>query len=139
MDHLVPNLAAEGFTTTSPASRRYNCIAWAAGRDDAWWWPDPQLVYHWPDSAPRRETLDAFVAAFATLGYQPCPDGTAEDGFEKIAIYQLAGLPTHAARQLSDGNWTSKLGPNVDITHTLPGLEGSEYGRVAVFMRRPQA
>ena len=43
-----------------------------------------------------------------------------------VAIYQSGGLPTHAARQLSDGNWTSKLGPNIDITHSLSGLEGPE-------------
>jgi hypothetical protein len=139
MDDLFPNLASEGFTTTSPASRKYNCIAWAAGRDDAWWWPDQQLVCHWPDTAPRCETLDAFVAAFAILGYQPCPDGTAENGFEKIAIYLSGGLPTHAARQLSGGSWTSKLGSNIDITHTLQGLEGPEYGKVSVFLRRPRA
>ena len=30
----------------------------------------------------------AFVAAFSTLGYEPCTDGTLEDGFEKIAIYR---------------------------------------------------
>jgi hypothetical protein len=138
MDDLFPNLAAEGFATTSPASRRYNCIAWAAGHDDVWWWPDRQLVCFWPDSAPRLETLDAFVATFATVGYESCPDGNMEVGFEKIAIYQLGGLPTHAARQLPDGTWTSKLGRNIDITHPLRGLEGSEYGQVAVYMRRPR-
>jgi hypothetical protein len=137
MDDLFPNLAAEGFTTTSAASRRYNCIAWAAGRADAWWWPDPQFVCYWPDAAPRRETLDAFVAAFETLRYQRCSEADADDGFEKIAIYQSGGLPTHAARQLPDGAWTSKLGRNIDITHTLRGLEGPEYGQVAIFMRRP--
>jgi hypothetical protein len=136
MDDPFPNLASEGFTTTSPVSRRYNCIAWAAARDDAWWWPDPQLVCYWPDAVPRRETLDAFIAAFATLGYSLCPDGSTEDGFDRIAIYQLNEQPTHAARQLPDGNWTSKLGRNIDITHTLRGLEGSDYGQVAVFLRR---
>ena len=60
-------------------------------------------------------------------------------GSKKIAIYQSGGLPTHAARQLPDGQWTSKLGRNIDISHTLPGLEGPEYGQVAVFMRRPWA
>jgi hypothetical protein len=44
----------------------------------------------------------------------------------------------HAARQLTDGTWTSKLGREIDITHTLPGLEGGEYGRIAMYMRRPQ-
>ena len=138
MDDLFPNLASEGFTTTSPASLRYNCIAWAAARDDAWWWPDPQFVCYWPDAAPREDTVDAFVAAFGTLGYTPCRDGSAEEEFEKVAIYQSRGLPTHAARQLPDGRWTSKLGRNIDIAHTLRGLDGPVYGQVAVFLKRPR-
>lgn len=138
MDDVFPNLAAEGFTTTSPASQRYNCIAWAAGRDDAWWWPDPEFVCYWPDAAPRQESIDAFVAAFTDLGYEPCPGGELQDGFEKVAIYRCGGLPTHAARQLRDGSWSSKLGRNIDITHTLAGLEGCEYGRVVAFLKRPR-
>jgi hypothetical protein len=138
MDELFPNLAAEGFTATSAASRRYNCIAWAAGSDDAWWWPDAELVCYWPEAVERLETLEAFIAAFATLDYHLCPDGSTEDGFNRIAIYQLGGLPTHAARQLPDGSWTSKLGRSIDITHSLRGLEGPEYGQVAIYMRRPR-
>ena len=54
-----------------------------------------------------------------------------------MAIYALQGKPTHAARQLGDGRWTSKLGKEVDITHTLVGLEGPVYGQVAAYLRRP--
>jgi len=56
--------------------------------------------------------------------------------FEKVAIYALDGEPTHAARQLSDGTWTSKLGKDIDITHTLRALEGSTYGQVAAYLKR---
>jgi hypothetical protein len=79
----------------------------------------------------------AFVAAFGTLGYEPCADGTLEDGFEKIAIYRSPSGIQHAARQLSTGRWTSKLGGLEDIEHGSPAeLEGAEYGQVVQYLRR---
>jgi len=45
---------------------------------------------------------------------------------------------THAARQLPDGKWTSKLGQLEDITHgTTDVIEGGDYGEVVQFMKRP--
>ena len=139
MMDLFPNLAQEGYVRASPATRVYNCIAWAAGQQDQWWWPDPGNAFYWPARVPRAVTLGAFYQAFELLGYQHCDNGDLEKGFEKVAFYELAGLPTHAARQLPDGSWTSKLGKNVDITHTLRGLEGPAYGQVAGYMKRSAA
>ena len=48
-----------------------------------------------------------------------------------------ADRPTHAAKQLPNGRWTSKLGRSQDVEHTLEGLEGSAYGRARLVMRRP--
>jgi hypothetical protein len=135
---LFPHAPAEGFVLTSPATREYNCIAWAAGSQAEWWWPDFGFISYWREHVPRLETLDAFYAAFAQLGYSRCADGRLEPGFEKVAFYALAGKPTHAARQLSDGQWTSKLGESIDITHTLRGLEGPKYGQVAGYVIRPR-
>ena len=43
----------------------------------------------------------------------------------RIALYCLDGRPTHAARQLPDGKWTSKLGNGPVVTHNTPhGVEG---------------
>jgi hypothetical protein len=36
---VFPHLAVDGYVETSPATRRYNCIAWAAGHTEAWWCP----------------------------------------------------------------------------------------------------
>lgn len=53
--------------------------------------------------------------------------------------------PTHMARQLPDGTWSSKLGPNEDITHfTLDALESygrahgarDEYGCDVLYLKR---
>lgn len=132
-----PFLADEGFTETSPATAQYNCIAWAAGRTDEWWWPLPLGAYSWPAGIPRTETLDSFLLAFQSLGYTKCEDQKLEPGFERIALFTLDGKPTHAARQLADGFWTSKLGKWIDISHSLNGLVGPMYGEVAAFMKRP--
>ena len=78
------------------------------------------------------------MQAFATLGFIPCDDDTVEAGFEKIAIYvNSQGKPIHAARQLHNGRWSSKLGREVDIEHALVGLTNSEYGSVAQLLKRP--
>jgi hypothetical protein len=133
---VFPNLRAGRFLLTSPATAKYNCIAWAAGETSKWWWPTPG-VYYWPAGIPSEETLDAFVAAFATLGFSPSNDGALESGFEKVALYALAGRPTHMARQLASGKWTSKLGRDIDIEHETPiEVESPLYGTVARFLRR---
>ena len=47
------------------------------------------------------------------------------------------GEPTHAARQLSDGQWTSNLGDWEDISHaSIEALEGAIYGKVVAFLER---
>jgi hypothetical protein len=134
-----PLLAPGTFQQASPATPAYNCIAWAAGIDSVPWWPHRDAF--WPPGIPYEDTVDAFVRAFATLGYTQCADGVLETDFEKVAIYaDFTGTPTHAARQLTDGTWTSKLGQDADIVHTEPRvLNGPEYGTVVRFMRRRRA
>ncbi len=94
---------------------------------------------YWPPGIRRQTTIEAFLAAFDNLGYVICDDDRYEPGFEKVALYvDTARQPTHLARQLAAGAWTSKLGKEEDITHhTLQGLEGSLYGTVFKFMKRP--
>jgi hypothetical protein len=81
--------------------------------------------------------LEAFIEAFAALGFTPCDATEYEKGFEKVPIYvDTSGKPTHAARQLSSGLWTSKLGNLQDIEHDIDGVSGGLYGSVAVIMKR---
>jgi hypothetical protein len=129
-------LDQNNYAVTSPRQPAYNCIAWAAGDDTRFWWPG---TGYWPDGVNEAETLDAFIAAYATLKYKVCKDGKKEKGFEKIAIYINPGngKPTHAARQLGDGRWTSKLGNEWDIGHDAPELLHSQvYGIVTTYMKR---
>jgi hypothetical protein len=109
---IFPRLASGSHRVTSPVSKRYNCIAWAAGDDSKWWWPGPNPEEeYWPASTPRVESLDAFQAAFELMGFVPCDNGNLEGGFEKIAIFaSQTGDPTHASLQAAAGraklaNW----------------------------------
>lgn len=139
-DQAFPHLVSEGYRETSARTENYNCIAWAAGDTTQWWWPDQFNQYYWPNEAPRAETLQAFIEAYELSGYTPCETSTYEHGYEKVAIYvDVSGKPTHAARQLSDGTWTSKLGVYIDITHyTLRGVEGPKYGAAIQFLSRKE-
>ena len=133
-----PRLKRIAFTITSPETSEYNCIAWAAGDTRRVWWPHQSPYVFWPPAAPRKLELDAFMAAFGTLGYSPCADGTLEAGVEKVALFiNQNGEPTHAARQLTTGTWTSKLGQWEDIGHSVYGLEAGDYGNVAQYLSRP--
>lgn len=139
--HELPNLTNENHEVTSPASRKYNCIAWAAGDDTRKWWPDPFGIGHWPRNAQRRVTTQAFIDAYSDLGYVVCQNAVLEHGIEKIAIYATDGLsgpePTHASLQLEDGRWSSKLGDYEDIAHrSLDGVACLRYGRAVVYMSR---
>lgn len=138
LEELFPDLVRGGYQITSPKSRRYNCIAWAAGAIGTWWWPGTNLEEEfWPPGVTRLETLDAFREAFVTLGYLVCAEEDLEVGFDKIALFADAqGVPTHASRQLSNGRWTSKLGKQEDIEHALHDLEGAVYGSVVLLMKR---
>lgn len=134
-----PRLESSQHSVTSAVARSHNCIAWAAEQDDSFWWPGRNNYGYWPPGVSREETLAAFIAAFETLGYVLCDNSLPEAEVQKIAIYSDGTKPTHAARQLADGTWTSKLGQAEDISHqTLDALEGGIYGNVAVIMSRPQ-
>lgn len=63
-----------------------------------------------------------------------------EEGLVKVAIYaDEEDIPQHAARQLADGRWVSKLGDLEDIEHTtLDALEEGVVGRVRLYLQRPR-
>jgi len=120
----------------SPYSPAYNCVAWALGMTDRWWWPRRPDAY-WPPGCPEEPSISAFKVAFAIFRYEPCPSGRLESDYEKVALYAKGNEPTHAARQLRNGRWTSKCGKNVDIEHKVKDLEGRRYGSVIMYFRRP--
>ena len=132
---FFPNLGDQNPKKTSDWDQTYNCIAWAAGDSDQWW--DVETGYYWPVGASVGSDVTDLIEAFETLGYVQCCNGKLETGIEKVALFAQGTEWTHAARQLPNGNWTSKLGQAEDIEHTSPELvEGTNYGFVYCFMKR---
>ena len=84
------------------------------------------------------------------LGYEICNEENFEPEFQKIAIYFKDDIRSiHAARQLGNGSWTSKLGQNIDIEHgfikewnVLQDLSSREiinltsYGQLRVLLKK---
>lgn len=136
LEEWFPNLAQTEYKITSPRTYDYNCIAWALEEDDRWWSPISD-EYYWLEGAPKEWTLDTVIQTLEMLGYELCNNPYPEPEFQKIAIYTLSdGEPTHIARQLPSGRWTSKLGDWEDIEHELEGIAGEKYGFVRQILKR---
>lgn len=131
-----PNSSDEPFIQTSHEDPNYNCIAWAAEDNTRWYWPDPYGIYYWPSEIPRENTVQAIINLYEFLGYEKCENGCYEESFTKIAVFSNEDIPTHAARQLGNGYWTSKLGPNIDVEHSIFSIENGVYGEVTQYLRR---
>jgi hypothetical protein len=137
IETVFPRLQGTAWRVSSERDDRYNCIAWTANVITTWWWPVGPGKSYWPEGVPREVTLEAFRAAFATLGYVFCLGEEMEPGFEKTAVFaDEQGVPKHAARQLPQEGWTSKLGKMEDIEHALSDLTGPVYGSVVLIMKR---
>ena len=138
---FFPNLNRGEYRVTSDASLAYNCLAWALGDTANWWSPSPE--HYWPAEIPRQHALESFRALFEAVGYAECRASDPSLETEKIAIFvDREGFPTHVARQLENGRWTSKLGGWQDIEHQdLRALAGSAslYGEVALIMQRSRS
>ena len=152
-----PNLTKDVYEVTSDETPDYNCIAFAAGDDTRWWEPDPHGVYYWP-IVKREYTVECYIDVFESLGYEKCRCSLKKRGFEKVALYYdpvgcvatpdhpevLPNSPTHAARQLPNGAWKSKLGGWEDIEHrNLKCLNGTDitgkrisYGEPVQILKR---
>jgi hypothetical protein len=132
--NLFPRLTAQNHPITSPPSADYNCVAWSAADTEHWWQPG----VFWPVEAPSVEFgIVLLEEAFRALGYEACDDAALERGFEKVALYGNNTFYTHAARQLPDGKWTSKLGSEEDIEHDTPeDVADGVYGAIVQFMKR---
>ncbi len=125
LERDFPDLSSDRYIITSPSDRGYNCIAWAAGDDERWWWP--AYGSYWPDGVERECTLDRFREAFELRGYGPCDSTDFETGYIKIVVYvtRLVFPPTRLVRPPTvsgRASWDALL---ISSTTLLPILEGS--------------
>lgn len=153
---VFPKLQIDSlFRISSPNNINYNCIAWAGLHSDEFWWPEvfpynrlDGVKYNWPFKLPNDDKLKYFVELFSNLGYIEESDNIDNEHpeFRKIALFITANSNisdrfnsecTHAARQLKNGLWASKLGRNHDIEHANPyDLEGQAYGQIAIILKK---
>ena len=133
------------FKVTSKATPVYNCIAWAYNLDNRWMWPNAgeylflDGVHYWPTDKILDCNVSNFIEAFKHKGYECCDNSCFEPKYRKIALFAKPGTTecTHAARELSNGFWTSKLGNDCDIQHGMPcTIENDDYGIVFCFMKK---
>lgn len=138
----LPKLAGR-YRKTSSATFEYNCLAWALGANWAFFSPESKhLGYYWPPGVPREWNLRNIRKIFNLHGYHDETNSRIlETGFEKVAFYvDNEGEPSHFARQLESGKWTSKLGDLIDIEHDdLECLECEDYGEVSLILKRPRS
>jgi len=142
---IFPKLAQdEHFEITSEASDNYNCIAWAYNITDRWMWPNTEHsrfldgIDYWPSDEILNSDVSHFIKAFELLGYRVCENCKFDPKYRKIALYVKSNSTkcTHAARELENGLWTSKLGKEVDIQHGTPyTIENDIYGKAYCFMK----
>lgn len=134
MEEYFPSLKNCDYRIVSEANVEYNCVAWATGDSSRWW--SYLQGYYWLD-ANRTEEIASLIEVFVKLGYEACEGTAVEDGYDKIALYSKGQTWTHAARQLPNGRWASKLGVSEDIEHpTLDSLVGDYYGSIYCVMRK---
>ena len=135
IEETFPNLANSGYRITSEPAMEYNCIAWVVGSKSEWWSHLPG--YRWPTR--RGPDVESLVQLLLSLDFELCDDRNHEPGYEKVVVFAKNGRWTHAARQLADGRWTSKLGMFEDIEHTTAdSLTGDFYGDIYCTVRRPR-
>ena len=133
-DRDFPDLTDISSKTTSSTDPKYNCVAWAFKDNKRWWWPSPRA--YWPSAFSGLTAIQAFESWLDADGWEPTDNSEFEKGIEKLALYTKEGSPTHMARMLENGSWTSKLGQSIDISHELNDLEGPAYGSVRQLYRK---
>lgn len=133
------------WATASKPTRKYNCFGFAMGKLK-WWQPnyydDAGILQnpsdHWPEGVEHKETIEAYIDAAKTEGFEVSQDGAWEDGWETIVLYfhENSREFTHAAKLKSPGVWASKIGPDSDIEHPPNGLDNPWYGAGRFYMKR---
>jgi hypothetical protein len=124
----------------------YNCFGCAVGVLKHWQptsvYGDPEgdPLYYWPielsGDAEDNFGVGRFVDAAKTEGFEECSDSAWEPEFEKIVLIHKRDIFCHAALQLSESRWKSKLGEYSNCEHPLEFVLGDYYGKDTIFMKR---
>lgn len=83
---LFPKLFGNLYRLVSQRSKKYNCLAWAAGCNDVWSEAPPEGV--WPDGILADGSVEAASRFFENLG------------FSRTDIGDIAGIKTDCRAKL---------------------------------------
>jgi len=132
-----PSLVGTDYSEESDPTDIYNCIAFAFGDTQNWWWPKKGYGMYWPPGFPISDSVETLTKIFEVHGYSACDHYEQESGYEKVVIYSRDGRIKHAARQMKSGRWASKLGEEQDIEHECAVYkEETAYEIVTQALRR---
>lgn len=126
LKEVFPSLNVNTLYVTDEATSVYNCIAFSMGLTNTWINPEMSLDMFRLQYLYAQELYGA-PSNFVPLG--PLM-GSAVDGWG-LSTYEMA----HASAW-QDGEWQSKLGEYLRITHEREGLEGEVYGKIWVSFDR---
>jgi hypothetical protein len=136
----IPALkGGNGYRDTSEETLVYNCLSWALGITWTRYEPTPRCAgYYWFPGVPRKWDEPTLKKVFEIHKFRVTDNYELEPGYEKVVFYvDSAGIPTHFARQLPNGKWTSKMGDLNDIEHdTLEIIINPRYGNPGLVMKR---
>ncbi len=142
--HSFPNIPTKDIKIDGDEDSSYNCIGWAFGDNSRWWWPGGGV--YWPNS--DSPTIHAFDSLLKDTAHGiETSDQKHEDGFVKLALFsrdpepRSESYPTHLARQLEDGEWSSKTGFSYLIRHghDVRAMNGGDYGNLVKIYKVPEA
>lgn len=137
IESLFPLLVGTSYSEASAATDTYNCIAFAFGDLQNWWWPRRGYGIYWPPGFPLNDFVATLVSIFDLHGYSACDNSDHELGYEKVVIFSRGERFKHVARQLKSGRWASKLGEEQDIEHErAEHVENADYGTAETFLKR---
>jgi hypothetical protein len=113
----------------------YNCISHTLNINNDISWPFDNNNY-WPVS--RDLTKESFDKFYEFHGFEKMNllDFSYEPKYIKVALYTNKGIPTHAAIQVDEFFWESKIGELGIIKHDLFEIEDNVYGEVTQIYRK---
>jgi len=122
----------------------YNCFGFALGYNQ--WWEPPVFIDElianeeaiWPLGLSESLDIDNYIAAARTERFYVSQDAMWEESCDTIMLYFTTNDRKfqHAARQVSSGVWSSKLGTGSDITHAIDGIDRIDFGTGRIYMKR---
>ena len=69
IEAAIPSLVGTGYSQESPATDAYNCIAFAFGDTQNWWWPRKGFGLYWPPGFPLSDSVDTLIQIFEFHGF----------------------------------------------------------------------